>query len=157
MFILRASSSIPHFLHRCTTTNYIINQAYCYIYSVTSCSSVTFFTNIIRLNALKRLHSCTYTLHWTYIKTSPPVKPIATTTSLVQNGQFKFPSRISCAVRSIKTQSDQTTHVMAMTWNETEHKIFLLSLWVIFRDCHCWQKNTVIMSMHIVPRGALGC
>ena len=71
------------------------------------------------------------------MKTSPPVKPMATTTSLVQNGQSSFPSRISCAVRSIKTQRDQTTHVIAITWKETEHKIFLLSLWVIFKDCHC--------------------
>lgn len=129
-------SYLTHHEYSITTNNY----SYCYIYSVTSPSSVTFFTNIMRLKALSRLQSCTYTLHWTYMKTSPPVKPIATTTSLVQNGQSRCPSRISCAVRSIKTQSDHTTHVMAITWNETEHKIFLLSLWVIFRDCHYFIK-----------------
>jgi hypothetical protein len=31
--------------------------------------------------------------------------------------------------------------VIAITWNETEHKIFLLSLWVIFRDCHYLKRR----------------
>jgi hypothetical protein len=33
-----------------------------------------------------------------YMKTSPPVKPIATTTSLVQNGHCSSPVRISSVV-----------------------------------------------------------
>lgn len=34
-----------------------------------------------------------YTLHCTYMNRSPPVKPIATTTSLVQNGHSRIPGR----------------------------------------------------------------
>ena len=48
-----------------------------------------------------------------------------------------WPCLISSAVLSMRTYSDHTTQVMAMTWKVTEHMIFLLSLAVICSFSHC--------------------
>lgn len=66
-------------------------------------SSGTFSTVIIRLYAFHLRQSLTYILHWTYMKTRPPVKPMATTISLVQNGQSNAPCSTSSVVLSIST------------------------------------------------------
>lgn len=47
------------------------------------------------------------------MKTTPPVKPMATTINLVQNGHSKSPFAISSVVRSISTYRLQITQVMA--------------------------------------------
>lgn len=107
------------------------------MYSTGFSFSGTSFTIMMQLYARSRLHNCTYTLHCTYMKTRPPVKPIATTTSLVQNGQSSSPFLISCAVLSISTQRDQTTQIIAMIWNDTEHMILRRSLFDISNDFHC--------------------
>lgn len=82
-------SQLYTWVFHCAVVGLCPGHSACYMHSVTSSSSDTFFTSIIRLNALNRFHNCTYTLHCTYMNTSPPVKPIATTTSLVQKGQSK--------------------------------------------------------------------
>lgn len=112
----------------------IVWRGHDYIFS--GPSTGTSLTKIIRLNALRRFQSCTYTLHCTYMKTKPPVNPIATTTSLVQKGQSNCPALISSAVRSIRTHSDHTTHVIAITWNDTEQRILRRSLLVMSRAFH---------------------
>lgn len=48
-----------------------------------------------------------------------------------------WPCLISSVVRSMSTYKDQTTQVMAMTWNATEHMTFLRSLAVICSFSHC--------------------
>lgn len=106
------------------------------MYSAASCGGGTSLTNMMRLNAFSRFHSCTYTLHCTYMNTRPPVNPIATTTSLVQNGQLSCPCLTSSAVRPISTHSDHTTHVMAITWNDTEQRILRRSLLVMSKAFH---------------------
>ena len=100
----------------------VINQSYrssvsCTVVSESNLSSRTvwlfsgillnllgqFCIKMTRLYALHLRHNCTYILHWTYMKTKPPVKPIATTMSLVQNGHSRMPAFISSVVRSIST------------------------------------------------------
>ena len=106
------------------------------MYSAPSCGGGTSLTNMMRLNALRRFHNCTYTLHCTYMKTRPPVNPIATTTNLVQKGQLSWPCLTSSAVRPIRTHSDHTTQVMAITWNDTEQRILRRSLLVMSNAFH---------------------
>lgn len=73
---------------------------------------------------------------------------MATTTSLVQNGHSRIPCLISSAVRSMRTYSDQTTQVMAMTWNVTEHMIFLRSLAVIWSFSHLRRGLSLVSIMN---------
>lgn len=63
-----------------------------------------FCTVMMRLKALRRRHSCRYTLPWMYMKTRPPVKPMPTTTSLVQKGHSSTP-------KNTQTQSEPAARV----------------------------------------------
>ena len=64
-----------------------------------------------------------YTLHCTYMNSSPPVKPIATTTSLVQNGHSKIPGR-----EKIKKERKRTRSVLAgLHWISQKHPLRKLS------------------------------
>lgn len=58
----------------------------------------------------------------------------------LQDVPVACPCLISSAVRSMSTYKDQTTQVMAMTWNVTEHMILRRSLAVICSISH-WKEN----------------
>lgn len=69
---------------------------------------------------------------WSHTQSEPP-RP--------RHVPVACPCLISSVVRSMSTYKDQTTQVMAMTWNVTEHMIFLRSLAVICSFSHC-RDNT---------------
>ena len=100
---------------------------------VLSISSVMDSTMMTRLYWCHRLHSWKYILHCMYMKTTPPVNPMATTISFVQKAQSNWLERPSSAVRSMSTYSDHMTHVIAIMWNEAEQSslrrsiLFMLS------------------------------
>lgn len=77
---------------------------------------------------------------------------MATTTNLVQKGHSRIPVACPClissAVRSMSTYKDQTTHVIAMMWNVTEHMIFLRSLDVICNFSHFLSGFSLVSMMN---------